>query len=858
MRVSPYQGDFSAGEISPTVYGRVDSDRYKAALATCLNAIPLTSGQVMRRSGTRFLTEMKQSDAAIIPFIFSRTQNYFLEIGRTYMRVHTADGPVLNSVTGLPYEVAYSFPALFGEDFIAYVNNLAYRQKNDVLYLVSEYHFPLKILRYAHDEWVIRPMEMRDGPFEDSYVFPKAHYMQINGWYNLLDDWTHDVSIPAMTIAAIHANPVAAGFRAYDLSFNYDFKAGDIVTFNNTGSVSLDGQEVEIAYMIGNKTIVVPDATPAPLNMALSPQPGVYASVFHETSTGRKFRALIEGVWDWGEVVRPPSGYAGGRVAYIRLQDKHVTGTMPKVVYNIRFGAIDAPNAGYPYNGYPTTIAFHEDRLILGGLPGKPGLVMTSRTGDYENFSPTDPDGSVPSDSGMTFTIPETNAMQWMESDEKGLLIGTSEAEHYTRGATYYEALSPTNIVSRKSTSYGSGPQGSVMASKATLFVRGSGKKISDIMFYYDVDGFRVTDLSVLADHICKVGIVSLDFQKEPTPILWVLLKDGTFGALTYDRDLDGLRAGWHRHEIAGGSVKSVAVIPEPDGGKSIVGMVVHRTIGTVVKCSLEIIQPDFEDTTPIEDAWFVDGGLQYYKEKEFLSVERGVNPLAAILNHGLTTGTEIEIASLEHFPAANGQRYSIAVVNANAFNIIGLDTSTMPVTPFFLPGAPTSSTYGSMLVLASTFSGLGHLEGKTVQILAEGHVLPEQVVTAGVLTLNKKYRRVTVGLKFNTDIKTLRLEAGAQDGTSIGKKRRMNSVNLMLKNTSALKMGMSFDELDELVFRKAEDDISLPTPLFTGLTEEILTSGHDTENQICIRQDQPLPFFLLAIAPQMTTYDKG
>ena len=78
-----YQAQFNAGELSEFMLGRTDFKKYQSGLAEMLNAIPLPEGGAMRRSGSRFIAEVKDSSAKtrLKRFEFSTKQAYILEIG---------------------------------------------------------------------------------------------------------------------------------------------------------------------------------------------------------------------------------------------------------------------------------------------------------------------------------------------------------------------------------------------------------------------------------------------------------------------------------------------------------------------------------------------------------------------------------------------------------------------------------------------------------------------------------------------------------------------------------------------------------------------------------------------------------
>ena len=83
------QRSFSAGEISPSLYARVDLVKYATGLRTCRNNIILRYGGAANRPGTEFVCEVNDSafNVRLIPFIFNASQTYVLEFGDLYMRV---------------------------------------------------------------------------------------------------------------------------------------------------------------------------------------------------------------------------------------------------------------------------------------------------------------------------------------------------------------------------------------------------------------------------------------------------------------------------------------------------------------------------------------------------------------------------------------------------------------------------------------------------------------------------------------------------------------------------------------------------------------------------------------------------
>ena len=163
--------------------------------------------------------------------------------------------------------------------------------------------------------------------------------------------------------------------------------------------------------------------------------------------------------------------------------------------------------------------------------------------------------------------------------------------------------------------------------------------------------------------------------------------------------------------------------------------------------------------------------------------------------------------------------------------------------------------TYNGAPVTSVT--GLDHLEGETVSILADGAAHPNKVVTSGAVTLDRSASVVHVGYSYNSDGQTLRNNAGSADGTSQGKIQRKHRVTFRLLDTLGLQVGPNFTKLFTPTIRKSSDPADTAVPLFTGDLEVPWEGGYSTEDLIAWRISQPFPATLLAIMPQQITQDR-
>lgn len=160
MRVSPIVNSFSSGELSPRLMGRTDSPKYRSGAEVMENFLALAHGGAMRRGGTRFINEVKNSahTTRLIPFEFNVTQTYVLEFGDQYIRFYSNGGQIQSG--GSAYEI--STPYLHSE-----VDELQFAQNADIMWLVHPNHKPRQLARMGHTNWTLTEESFVKGPFLD-------------------------------------------------------------------------------------------------------------------------------------------------------------------------------------------------------------------------------------------------------------------------------------------------------------------------------------------------------------------------------------------------------------------------------------------------------------------------------------------------------------------------------------------------------------------------------------------------------------------------------------------------------------------------------------------------------------------
>ena len=154
----------------------------------------------------------------------------------------------------------------------------------------------------------------------------------------------------------------------------------------------------------------------------------------------------------------------------------------------------------------------------------------------------------------------------------------------------------------------------------------------------------------------------------------------------------------------------------------------------------------------------------------------------------------------------------------------------------------------------ATTIRGLWHLEGRTVDILADGSVVTPQVVVNGSVSLQNAASVVHVGINYASDLQTLPQAYEGAPASGQGTMKNVSKVFVRVKASSLAKAGPRFDTLREYPARQVSDPYGSPPALRTAELTITVDPSWTTDGSICIRQDKPLPLTVCSIAHDTAT----
>jgi hypothetical protein len=828
---SPIILSFSSGELAPEFGARVDLEEYASGCRKMENFIPLIEGPALRRGGTKFVREVKDStdETGFLRFQFNVEQAYVLEVGDQYMRFYTDQGIVMNGTNPLELATPWTTADLFDSDGNFQLRSV---QSGDILYIthIDGTYAPRKLTRSGALSWSIAEYQPDGGPFED--IDPdetRTVYASGN---------TGTVTLTASS-AIFTSDHVGALFllEQKDADTTTAWEAAKSITANDVRRVENRNYQAVNTATTGT---VVPSHT---------------RGAVYDGDTGVQWTFL-------------DPGYGWARITAIGSGGTTATAT---VLSRIPDGAEGSGNASTRWafgdwsadNGYPTHVTFFRERLTFARSTTRE--IWMSVAGDFESFNGRDSAGEIVADSAISIELDsdQANRIEWLASSDV-LLVGTAGAEFVVHEITTSEPLGPGNVKADQNSSYGSRAVNPVRVGDSVLFIQKSGRKLRDLAFTLEKERFISTNLNVLSRHLLKKGeaITAMAYQQEPHSVIWARRSDGALLATTLN--VNQRRFGWHRHPIGGafGSgdavVEAIEVIPTPDADADELWLIVKRTVNGSTKRYVEFMTQEWEDTEDIIEAFYLDSGLTY-DGSENATLTPGAGATVAG-TEGVTftagsgvfvsgdTGKEIRYRYQDDDEEWHTARAEITLVN-----------SSTVVTADIIAEFPSLSAIAALgwRITATTLSGLDHLEGLTVDVLADGASHDQVVVTSGAITLTRASAYVHVGLPCPCKLAPMRIEAGAADGTAQGKVKRIHRTNIRLLNTVGGKSGPDEDHLDEILFRDPSMDMDEPVPPFSGDKELPWPDGYNNEGYLMYVNDQPLPATVVAFMPQLVTQDR-
>ena len=840
-RLVTYQTSFADGQISPKLKGFVDTESYKSSVQDLQNMVVMPQGSITRRPGTRYVASTKlNGQVRLIPFNFGQDQAYVLEFGNQYVRFFKNSAVLEDS--GSAYEISSPYST-------SDLANLSFTQSADILFIAHPSYQPRQLIRSGDTSWAFEYFNTLDGPYGPINT-SEAATLEINttsatavsigsplldttdNFFQLPNHDLLDGMIIRMTLAGTAPQyKVNASASAADFTINTDYYVVNATASTFQLATTLKGRPlllhastdaITISKMIWPKGTVVAIKVGSGTSSAYANSTS-YTKGDIVTQGGKYYVAIVDHTSDsstetpgtgggddkWEKLqINDGDGFQsydedsyvrwnplqGASISwsYFQIDSVDTTGSDAnlKITATIKEDIVAAgPNhefRQYAWNsnrGWPRSIEIFQQRMCFGGNNEFPQTVWFSKTGDFNNFASSEKIGVA--SGNVSATGARVVGEQIKDDNAISLTISSATVD-----------LVDWMISGKKLT---------VGTSGGVFQMYGAETALTITPFNFTID--RVTSYPT------ESGALPIIIDNN---VIYVQKNGRRLRDIAYSSDAGGNQATdltLRTDDIALGVLKDVAYQDMPYNlvwGRMADGKLIALTYNKSLNMS----------------AWshHVMGGAlsSAHAEVESITVIPTTthNQLWIVVKRTVNSSTVRYVEYMDRF-------YDSGELNSDDAHYVdsGIYTTGSGVT---------------------NLTGLNHLEGQTVRILADSALQNDATVSSGAIAISAS-DKIHAGLGYDSYVTTLDLALGPQ-GTLVGNRKKISRIVVKLLDTMGLKYGPRTTELDEMIFRFPTDNLGQAVAFFSG--DEVLTMGNMTydDHNVVIGQDGPFPLSILLI----------
>lgn len=858
------QPSFAGGEVSPSLQGRVDSVAYQTWLKNARNFYVHPQGGASNRPGSVYMGTAKYANKTcrVIPFAVGENEAYVLEFGHGYIRAYTSAGQLLTS-SNEPFELACPYQE--GD-----LNAISYTQYDQSLFLAHPDYPPMRLVYLEQGNFRLETLPIQYGPFRLSNTVP-TQKMRVTSFQTSVQ--TSGVAAELSFQPVVDNRYFVYGYFNDELFFaarGYGLDTDLLVSeFNRVNESS----GVEAVNLGGVIKITSPQATGGDWNGATLRL--VYRDSFvHEPSL--VIEQQLSGGVNSGETI------STGDVSYVLesnfdiFSPKHVgmrfalTHQIPSQYQAGTVGYEDTSNViksssdwSVRIGGTWTGTIVLEKSEDLGAT--WQAVTYFTRAADEDNIAEV---GNLEDTGGIYYLRLRSNQITGEAGyelaasgfEQEGIVVVT----HFINAREVGVNIERTYGGNEWTAAWAEGSFGEKTGYPSCLF------------FYQDRLGLAGTYAEPQTIWFSKIGAYE-DFGHaraalEDDDALSIKLSGKKLNAIhsvCVCGKLLVFTAGSEWSISCSGALTPYNMQVEKHGerGAYRVGTVLVGNHTLYVQARGSALRDFYYDDNASsyigEDLTLCAKHLFANKEiKEMCYQQEPDNLVWCILSDGLaatlTYVPEERVCAWTHHDT-QGYFRSVCTIPNRGYDevwfvverngrffiekLLQRLASKEPQEQVFLDASVSKKSADAF----TQVTGLTHLEGCFVGVLADGNSLGTMKVSDGKITLSHAVCCVHVGLLYQAQLQTLPVVFELPSGPSVDQKKRIVSVTLPFVDSRGGKVGLEGEMLEEIVQRTGES-YNTPLPLKTGSYTLTLPGVHQRMPSIRVEQDEPLPITLLAV----------
>tara|TARA_S200002703_G_scaffold160089_2_gene176897 strand:+ start:7843 stop:10947 length:3105 start_codon:yes stop_codon:yes gene_type:complete len=505
---------------------------------------------------------------------------------------------------------------------------------------------------------------------------------------------------------------------------------------------------------------------------------------------------------------------------------------------------------------YPAAVGGHEQRLFLASTLAEPQAVWGSKPGSELDFTYTLP---VQSDNRLKFVLDSGQAQTVRHIiGMKDLALLTRSGEFRVRAADD-GGLTPGTTFARQEGYDGANSAQPVVVSNFIVYGAARGGHVRKLAYEVRRSSFESKSVSLRAAHLFSdYEVTDFALVKAPFPVVWARSTSGQLLGMTFvpEEEVEG----WHQHSTAG-TIESIASAPEGDEDVLYAAVARVDSDGNTVR-TIERMQ-EFAATDASEAACldahtstFSEGPASYSAQLrvDLTSVTAGATVTLTGRN---TTDTSTQVAFDPQdvgkyvVVTSGGVDYRTKITSYTSNAIVS--ATLIDALPVSLAGAVFGTTawrFANPRVYVPAWQA-----GTQLSVVANGTLLDLETPVASAHDTDRAYfdlaepsLNVHAGLPYECDLQTLPMAAQIE-ALGMGRQKNLDRTHLRVFESRGLVVGPDADNLQPV------SDLGGET-LESGEKRSLVTGLWTEDGQLLVRQTQPFPATVLAVATRVSLGD--
>lgn len=865
MSENVIQASFAAGELSPSLFARVDFAKYRSGAATMRNFFVDYRSGASTRTGTEYIRPTAGPKVRLVRFQQSQKVSYVLEFGHGYLRFITQGGSVVEPAKGISVVTTGAQTTITAPGH-GYTNNqLVFIAGGNIPQLNGRYFLvnnatantfdiidPTSAAPINSSAWPVYTggaVAQRVYTIGTPYTANELSLLKFSQNTNTMnithpDHPPHKLTLINATNWVLQQDVIGATVPA---------TASTVVTPSQAGTVQYkyavtavdDNDQEGLPGPVAITTTGVDLRTTAGTNLVQwNPVPGAVA--YNIYGSPASYQPLAADYGGMGFVGSVPQGV-------FSFYDSNIAADFSQT----------PPQHDDPFIAtgvHPQVSSYFQQRLVFGNGGGN--LVQTfwaSKTGAPYNFDFSNPTQANDAINGALVSL-EVNEIKSMVPMPTGLILLTTNGAWLLSGgaggvASQGGVLTPATATATPQAYVGANDVPPILINYDIIFVQAKGSIVRDLTYNIYANIYTGNDISIMSSHLFYGHqVVEWAYAEEPFKMVWVVREDGTLLSLTLVKEQD--MYGWAHHDTRG-DFESVCCVTE--GHTDATYFAVRRPHPQNPDAKVLLIERLAEREFPFgaEDAWCVDCGAKTVANTPPYTLQpiniAGTNKVALFVTTGIWA-----VGHIGWIVRVGGGIVKVTDF-VSTFELLGEVlqpiTDVIPNDPFKRYKIADPGEW-SIDQPFTTVYGLDHLEGQAVSVLADGGVINGLTVHSGSITLPAPATKVVAGYGFQAQLQTMPLDLGQEVNSVQGKRKKIGALTVRCKDSRGIKAGRLFSTVTPIKELNRVTTMGFPIKLVTADERIVMDPLWDVPGQICLQVDDPVPATVLGVVPEVVVGD--